>query len=183
MIGLKRKEVVFSTAVLIAVLTWIDRLVKNWAYTSLKGNPSVPVIPGVFQLTYAQNIGAAFSILENAKWFFIVIALIMMAAITFSIIRITSHSEFSLKEKSITTVLVLFAMVFAGALGNVIDRAMYGFVIDMFDFVLIHFAIFNVADSYIVVAVILFGILLLAKKGFMERIEYLIRKEKPADDG
>ncbi len=178
----KRAGIVFGEIVLIAGLIWIDQLVKNWAYISLKEAASIPIIRGIFQLTYAQNIGAAFSILENAKWFFILTALIITAVILFSIIRIVSHPKFSMKDKSTAITLVLFAMIVAGALGNVIDRIMYGFVIDMFDFVLIHFPIFNVADSYIVVAVIILGILLIVKKDFLEHMEQLIRKEKPADD-
>ena len=147
----KRAGIVFGEIVLIAGLIWIDRLVKNWAYISLKEAASIPIIRGIFQLTYAQNIGAAFSILENAKWFFILTALIITAVILFSIIRIVSHPKFSMKDKSTAITLVLFAMIVAGALGNVIDRIMYGFVIDMFDFVLIHFPIFNVADSCLTV--------------------------------
>ena len=180
---MKRKAgILFSAAFLTAVLVYIDRLVKSWAYVSLKGQSSIQIIPGVFQLTYAQNIGAAFSILENAKWFFILTAVIIMAALAFFIGRIISHEDFSFKNKEMTLVLILSCMIIAGALGNVIDRIMYGFVIDMFDFVLIHFAIFNVADSYIVVAVIVLGLMLLFRKDFFEQMERMISRKKPAND-
>ena len=67
-------------------------------------------------------------------------------------------------------------MVLAGALGNLYDRLRYGYVIDTFDFVLIHYPIFNVADSYIVVAVIIFAVLYLFVKPFGVRLEELLKR-------
>ena len=176
---MKRKYwLIAGEVILIAALVWIDRIVKTWAEVSLQGQPPVVLVRGVFQLTYARNIGAAFSILENAKWFFIITAVVIILALVFVILRIIFHPSFSFKEKETTAVLFLAPMIIAGALGNVIDRVAYGYVIDMFDFVLIHFPIFNVADSYICIAVAILAILLIARKNFLDRIEEMVRKGK-----
>jgi signal peptidase II len=101
---------------------------------------SVPLINGVFHLTYTENTGAAFSILQNQRWLFIALTIIFIILATYYLIK---HP----KEKLIMR--VGLSMVLAGAIGNLIDRILLGYVVDFFDFRLINFPVFNIADCAI----------------------------------
>lgn len=126
-----------------------DQAVKYWAFTSLQAQQTIPLIENVFHLTYIENRGAAFSLFAqfDSRWIFVVLAVAITIAI-FSVIR----------KNLIQTKLGCWSlvMVAAGALGNAIDRVIRGFVVDMFDFRLIHFPVFNVADIFICVGGVLF---------------------------
>ena len=120
------------------------------------------LIPDVFNLTYVQNQGASFGMLQGFQWFFIVITVIVIGVATWLMIRYRKkHSRF-LK--------VAIALAYAGALGNLIDRVLYGYVRDFFDFRMFDFWkwIFNVADACLVVGSIMLGIYIL-----------FIHKDKP----
>lgn len=135
-------------AAFILLLIGLDQLVKYWALTVLAQVPTMPLISGVFHLTYVENRGAAFSILQNQRWFFLLITPVILAGIFYV-----------LKKGMIQTGLGRFSMylITAGAIGNLIDRALRGFVVDLFDFCLIDFPVFNVADIYLVCGVALFA--------------------------
>ncbi len=131
----------------IAVLVAADQLVKYWTVTSLAASGSIPIIPNVFQLTYVENRGAAFSLLENQQWLFILFAVVILAAIAYALhkgIVQTNLGKLSL------------LLICAGAIGNVIDRVFRHFVVDMLYFSLIDFPVFNIADIYVCVGVALF---------------------------
>ena len=134
-------------ALLIVLMIAIDQAVKYWALNILSAVDTMPLIEGVFHLTYVENRGAAFSILQNQRWFFLLITPIILIGIFYV-----------LKKELICTRVGRCAMypIAAGAVGNLIDRAFRGFVVDLFDFCLIHFPVFNVADIYIVCGVALF---------------------------
>ena len=120
----------------------VDILTKIWAKAQLEGNASIPLIDDVFHLTYVENRGAAFGILQDAWVFFIVIA-VVLALVVFWL----------LKEYRKPHILMKLGLSFlcAGALGNTIDRIMQGYVVDFFDFRLIDFPVFNVADIFVCV--------------------------------
>ena len=138
---------------ILAVLLMIaaDQLVKYWAFTSLQAQHTIPLIENVFHLTYVENRGAAFSLFAqfDSRWIFVALAVINTAAI-FAVLR----------KRYIQTALGRWSLVLvaAGALGNAIDRVIHGFVVDMFDFRLIHFPVFNVADIFICIGGVLFVI-------------------------
>ena len=138
---------------ILAVLLMIaaDQLVKYWAFTSLQAQHTVPLIENVFHLTYVENRGAAFSLFAqfDSRWIFVALAVIITVAI-FAVLR----------KRYIQTTLGRWSLVLvaAGALGNAIDRVIHGFVVDMFDFRLIHFPVFNVADIFICIGGVLFVI-------------------------
>ncbi len=116
---------------------------------------TIEVIPGIFNLTYVQNLGASFGMLQGFKWFFIVVTVIVIGAATWIMIKYRKkHSRF-LK--------VGIALAYAGALGNLIDRIAFGYVRDFFDFRMFDFWkwIFNVADACLVVGSIMLGIYIL----------------------
>jgi len=144
-------QVYLATA--LAVLG-IDQLVKFGVRIVFHEGESVPVIPGVFNLTYVHNIGAAFGLFPGRQPVFIATSLAVLFVIA-AYWRRARPVEWP--------VVVALGLVSAGALGNLIDRAFLGQVTDFFDFTLLDFPVFNVADSAIVIGVgvlamwILFG--------------------------
>lgn len=135
--------------IVIAVSIALDQLVKWWAVTVLKGMETLPIIKNVFHLTYVENTGAAFSIFSGKQTFLVLITSIAMTIMLVYLTRwVKTPGEFWAK--------LAFAMMIGGGIGNLIDRLRLGYVIDMFDARLINFAIFNVADSFVVVGVCLF---------------------------
>jgi len=138
------------------VLVFFDQFSKFIAQKTflLLGNFSFPVLGNVIKLTYAKNYGAAFSfklINDNASNNYLFIGIIIIAI--FIIIY------FFLKEKKNNS--FLFSLILSGAIGNLIDRIKYGFVIDFIDcdfpdIILYRWPTFNFADAYISTAIILF---------------------------
>lgn len=133
------------------VMIVLDQVVKYWALTSLQAQHTIPLIENVFHLTYVENRGAAFSLLAqfDSRWIFVALAVIITIVI-FIVLRI-DYIQTALGRWSLV-------LVAAGALGNAIDRVIHGFVVDLFDFRLIHFPVFNVADIFICVGGVLFVI-------------------------
>ena len=136
-------------AIITAAIIAADQLVKAWAKTSLMDVGTIPVIKDIFHLTYAENRGAAFSMLEGQRWFFIVLTSVMLVVIAVAFFKELFKGIWG------KTTLVF---IFAGAVGNFIDRVWLGFVVDMFDFTLINFPVFNVADICVTIGAVLFFI-------------------------
>ena len=123
-----------------------DLLTKLTA--SKLGSREVVLIPGVLSLSYIENRGTAFGIMQGRQWLLIVIsAVIIAAAVVFCIRRIRDTRYRYLR--------VLTVFLVAGALGNMIDRIMLGYVRDFIYFKLIDFPVFNVADIYVTVSAVL----------------------------
>lgn len=134
----------------------LDQLVKLLAYRDLRPILSFDVWPGVFRLQYCENTGAAFSILAGKTVFFIILTTLFCAIIVYTLLKGSVRSALAR---------VSLVCVFAGGVSNMIDRIFRGFVIDMFDFYLIDFAVFNVADVFVCCGCILFMVLFLFSKG------------------
>jgi signal peptidase II len=135
----------------------IDQISKYYAQTLLQGGPSVPLIKNIFHLTYARNTGAAFSILEGNQFILKGVTTLIMIFLVGYLYKVT-------KEKGQILFKISLAFILGGGIGNLIDRIRLEYVIDYFDFTLINFAIFNVADSFVVVGTILLGYLLVSNK-------------------
>lgn len=131
--------------ILIALVVGIDQWVKYYVRTHLEIGQSVTLIDGVLNLSSHRNAGAAFSILEGQQWFFILSSLLVVAAVIFY------RRKGDLKRGSLMEFGV--ALLVGGAIGNMIDRMVFGVVTDFFDLQFVRFAIFNVADVAINVAV------------------------------
>lgn len=122
---------------------------------------SIALLPS-FNLTYVHNTGASFSFLSQAggwqRWLFAGLAVVISASLGVWLARLQKHE---------TLLAVAISLVLGGAIGNLIDRLAYGYVIDFFDFYLgsWHFAVFNVADSAITVGV---GLMLLESFGIIK---------------
>ncbi len=129
----------------IAIIVF-DRLVNYWASTSLINIDTIPIIDDVFHLTYARNTGAAFSIFRDNTF---VLGFVSAAIIVGLIVYLYVHR----RTHTLDLLSVSLAMIIGGAFSNMIDRFYRGFVVDYFDFRLIDFAIFNVADSFVVIGV------------------------------
>ena len=119
----------------------LDQLVKYWTVSVLKPVGSIPILENIFHLTYVENRGAAFSILQGQKLFFVAVTIFVLSVILIAF-----------RKGWIAHCTGKWALLFVsgGAVGNVIDRIMRGFVVDMFDFCLINFPVFNVADIFVV---------------------------------
>lgn len=126
---------------LLPLLLALDQLSKEWAQRGLPHYGQVTVIPGVFNLTHVRNTGVAFGMLSgNNHW----LAVFTLVVIGFGIWW-ARQLDWKCRETN-----VIAAMLLAGALGNLIDRVRYGYVVDFLDFHAIGYPwVFNIADSCI----------------------------------
>ncbi len=136
------------------VLLWFDQWTKALAAAYLKGQDPIVIWEGFFQLQYLENRGAAFGMLQGRQLFFLVIALLVFAAVAFALYRM----PFTMRYLPLG---VCMALLVSGALGNLIDRVRQQFVVDFLYFSLIDFPIFNVADCYVTVAAFLLMFLIM----------------------
>lgn len=127
--------------IFVVIATVLDQLSKLWVVNNIPLHGEIPVLDGIFHLTYAQNTGAAWSMLSGMQWLFLLIFL----AFTLGIVW-----EFSKKRWPFTTFdRWCIAVVYAGGLGNIIDRIRLGYVVDMIEVEFIDFPVFNLADCCI----------------------------------
>lgn len=144
--------------VIAALLVGVDQATKLWAAANLQNSEAVVWIPGVFELRYCENRGVAFSMLEGMRWLFIPLTLLVSVLMLVMLFRSPLR-----KYRTFNTAVIL---ILAGGIGNLIDRVLYGYVIDFLYFKLINFPIFNFADCCVVVgAFLLFFFLLFMLKG------------------
>ncbi len=143
-------------ALIFVSIVGLDQFVKALAYQNLQPISTFEIWPGVFRLHYCENTGAAFSILAGKTWFFIILTILLCSLIFAVLYRGIVRSAFAR---------IALVCTFSGGVGNLIDRVFHGFVVDMFDFYLIDFAVFNVADIFVCCGMILFAILFLFSKG------------------
>lgn len=147
-----RKFSVLGIILLISLI--IDQWTKQLVHTKFYWGESKTIIPGFFNLTYVRNKGAAFGFLHSApesfrEPFFLIVPFVMIGVICLVFWRLKPNqklSQFSL------------SLILSGAIGNLIDRLRFGYVVDFLDFYLDawgHYPAFNVADSCIVVGVII----------------------------
>ena len=133
-------------AVCLAVVL-LDQGSKLLVVKYLKEIGDYPLIEGVFHFTYVENRGAAFGMLADNRWVFMIFS--SVAVILIAVVLI-------IYRKSIKPMLgITLAAICGGGIGNMIDRVANGFVVDFLNFELIDFAVFNVADSFITVGAIL----------------------------
>ena len=147
------KRVVF-TIVFLFLLILLDRLTKVAAQGALMGKEDYILLPGVLQLHYLENRGAAFSILQGQRWFFFVITVAFSAVIIYFLHR-------TKLTKRVFPLYATLVVLLAGALRNFYDRLIQGYVIDFIYFSLIDFPVFNVADIYVTLSVIVLIVMVL----------------------
>ncbi|MGR8935166.1 MAG: signal peptidase II [Gammaproteobacteria bacterium] len=130
----------------------LDQATKLTVAATMPLYESIPLIPGFFNLTHVHNTGAAFSFLSQAggwqRWFFAALAVVVSVTLTIWLARLKKHE---------ILLAVSISMILGGAIGNLIDRLAYGYVIDFLDvyYKNWHWPAFNIADSAICVGVAL----------------------------
>lgn len=147
------KRAVFA-AIFFIFLILLDQWTKALAIAHLKDQEPFVIIPGVFQLRYLENRGAAFGMLQGRQTFFTVIAVFALIVIAYAYFKLPWKKRFH-------PLRAVGLMIAGGAVGNLIDRVVLGYVVDFFYFELIDFPIFNVADIYVTVATIALALLIL----------------------
>ena len=140
--------------VLATVLIGLDQFTKNLAINHLMNKDDIILIPNVLQLHYLENTGAAFSMLEGKQVLFAIMTPILLVALFYLLLRIPKHTKFIPLD-------YVIVFLIAGAIGNYIDRITNNYVVDFIYFSLINFPVFNVADIYVTVAVIVLFLLIL----------------------
>lgn len=131
----------------ILLILSLDQVTKFIADKNLSLTQALPVIKGVFHLTLVHNQGAAFGILKGQVLLFVLIAVLAIIVISFAL-----RNNYSRKPPLYNLSL---GLILAGALGNLIDRLFFGYVIDFLDFRI--WPVFNLADSAITIGAILLG--------------------------
>ena len=142
---------------LVLFIILLDQIIKYFVSTNMFLGQSIPVLPQIFHLTYIQNPGAAFGILENQRYLFILIAAVLIVAVIYFYKKILQLSKLFQ---------VGIALLFGGAIGNMIDRIFIGRVIDYMDFRI--WPVFNLADIAIVsgCAIIAFNLLFKTERSY-----------------
>lgn len=140
------------TTLSVALLVIIDQITKLLALTYIKPVNTIVVIKDVLSFTYVENKGAAFGIMQNARWIFIIFTIAVIAALIFYTIK---------KAPSSRLYYVSVGLIIAGGVGNLIDRIFRGFVVDMIQVTFIDYPVFNFADCCVVMGAILFCIYVL----------------------
>ena len=140
--------------IIVFILIGIDQIIKYWVLNYLRPVESIPVINNIFNLTYVENRGAAFGMMQGKVGLFVIIT----AAV---LIMILWYWRYIPQGKIGIWMKVALVLVMSGAIGNFIDRVFLNYVRDMIYFSFIDFPVFNVADICVVVGVaLLFPILL-----------------------
>lgn len=151
----KKKKIMLLFDLLgILLLIGFDQITKYLAVMQLKDKPAFSIINGVLEFNYLENKGAAFGMLQNQKAFFVFVAVVILGVIAYALYKTPD-------DKKYTKLHVLLSFIAAGAIGNMIDRIRFDYVVDFIYIVLINFPIFNVADMYVSFATVSLVILLL----------------------
>ncbi len=155
---MKRASLLVTDFMLFVILVIADQLTKHLAVVRLKNQAAYNLINGILEFNYLENRGAAFGVLQNQKYFFVFVALIFIGVIVFVLIKVPT-------QKKYYSLNILLVMIAAGAVGNMIDRVRYDYVVDFIYLVCIQFPIFNMADIYVTTAtmILVFQILFVYK--------------------
>ncbi len=137
----------FIWLALIAVTVFLDQITKYLTILYLKPIDTQPLWEGVLHLTYVENTGAAFGMMKDSRWIFMVTSTVAIIGILVYMFYRTYVKKTPLPWMEALSL----SFIVGGGIGNMIDRTILGYVVDMIDFRLINFAVFNVADSFVCV--------------------------------
>lgn len=163
----KSKPVLAWSILAVVLLVVLDQVTKYLAIVKLKGQESYSIIEGVFQLSYLENQSAAFSFdpisllhkIFHIAYFdanpdaFLMCKMVFFTVLTIVVLIFLAIIYYRIPwNKHFLPMNLIFIGFFSGAIGNLIDRMTHNYVVDFFDFILINFPIFNVADIYVTVS-------------------------------
>ena len=155
-----------------ALIVLLDQLSKYFLTMQLAGGPVRELIPGLVRLEYLQNTGAAFSFLSDMRWVLVGVSTVVIVLIVIGLFRYKDKIDWVGK--------LGLAAILGGALSNLFDRAVFGYVADFFEFEFVRFAVFNVADIFITVGAVVFCLWYLFRGGKKDglREDFMIGKSK-----
>jgi signal peptidase II len=140
-------------------LIFIDQYTKYLAVVNLKDKAAYVIVEDVFLFNYLENVGAAFGMLPNQKFFFVFIAFIFLCVMAFVLTRMPNKKKYIILH-------ILLSMIAAGAIGNMVDRLRLNYVVDFIYVPIVKlfgqpFPIFNIADILLTVPTVVLIILIL----------------------
>lgn len=158
-------------AVITAVAVLLDQISKSIVVNGLPLYGEARFIPGVLSFYHTRNTGAAFSMLSDRRWVFMLLSFVAIVAITVMLYFWRSRH---------VLLTVSLSMILGGGIGNMIDRIVNGYVTDFFRVDFFDFAVFNVADSFITVGAVLLGVYIIF---FEPKVERRLAESKPQKGG
>ena len=141
------------TIISIAAMVGLDQFTKYWATAALAPDRTAPFLPGIMELRYVLNDGAAFSVFSGkawGQWFLIAVT----SAALLAVLYILFFQRARLDRLGYAALL----LIEAGGIGNLIDRVLHGYVVDFFATTFVEFAVFNVADCFVSMGVVLLAV-------------------------
>ena len=151
----------------VVILILLDQGTKFWALASLKPIHNMTLVEGFMDLTFVENRGVAFGMFSGQRWFILLLTGIIAVGLIWFYVTMP-------KKKEYFPLRVSLVLVLSGAIGNIIDRLFRGYVVDFFEFTFFEWPVFNVADIYVVVGVILLALMII----FVVKDEDLELKKK-----
>ncbi len=142
---------IFLSLITVSSVVFFDRITKIFFSNNLALQESWPVIRNFFHMTLVHNTGIAFGLFKNAGVVFIVIPAIAVILLGYNIYYYKNN-----EEKLSRLYIVAFSLILGGAAGNLIDRILFGYVIDFIDFQV--WPVFNIADSAITIGAVIIAI-------------------------
>ncbi len=156
----------------ISLVVIADQITKYLAVLNLREIDTFPIIKDVIHFTYVENRGAAFGMLKDHRWVFMIISSVVICIILYGMFKYRYYFH--------PLMMTGLSFCVGGGIGNMIDRVINGFVVDFIDFTLIDFAVFNVADTFVCIGV---GLIVLDLLLDRSSLEFLDRKNtKAAED-
>lgn len=161
--------------IIAALIFLLDQIVKYFVTMNLTPGVNVQLIPGILNLTYQENTGAAFSFLPDMRWVLVAVTGILVILIIVGMIKY--------KNKLAPIGMLALAAVLGGAVSHLFDRAILGYVVDYLEFDFVRFAVMDVADWFITIGGITFCIWYLSYSAKHDDIrkEFMLGKRKKAD--
>jgi signal peptidase II len=148
---LSRSQIDSIIAILVvAGIIFLDRVTKIFFTDLLSVNESLPIFANILRMTLVHNTGIAFGLFRNQGLVFFVIPFIALVLLIFNIFYYKNNGDLS------RMYIVGFSLILSGAIGNLVDRIMYGYVIDFIDFRI--WPVFNIADCAITIGAVIVGI-------------------------
>ncbi len=156
-----------------AILYMIDRVSKTYVASKLKDSDPITFFNDKFELSYLENVGAAWGILSGKQLFLIVFTMLIICIIIFFYFRIPGDKRFLILKISVILLLT-------GAIGNLVDRIRFNYVIDFLYFKAIDFPVFNIADCYVTVGAFILVLCLMFKYD-QDELDFWFLSKKPEE--